>query len=92
LDRGSARTAGVPGPADQTMRTTMLPDHVQTFIDAEIAANQTDFSDLRAVILNGTLKPSPTPSHTPTARSKYLPGPPGASELASNTIRVVDHT
>jgi len=42
----------------------VLPDHVQAFIDAEIAANRTDFSDLRAVILNGTLKPSPTPSHT----------------------------
>jgi hypothetical protein len=26
----------------------MLPAHVQTFIDAEIAANQTNFRDLRA--------------------------------------------
>ncbi len=26
----------------------MLPDHVQAFIDAEMAANRTDFSDLRA--------------------------------------------
>ncbi len=45
----------------------MLPDHVQTFIDAEIAANQTDFRDLRAVILNRTLKPSPPDRATPTA-------------------------
>ncbi len=44
----------------------MLPDHVQAFIDAEIVANPTDFSDLRAVILNGTLKPSRHRA-TPTA-------------------------
>ena len=42
----------------------MLPASVQTFIDAEIAACPTDFSDLRAVFLNGTLKRSPEPSHT----------------------------
>lgn len=34
----------------------MLPESVQAFIDAEIAAATTDFSDLRAVFLNGTLK------------------------------------
>lgn len=42
----------------------MLPDQIQTFIDAEIEASTTDFSDLRVVILNGTLKPSPAQSHT----------------------------
>ena len=69
----------------------MLPDRVQAFIDAEIAANRTDFSDLRAVILNGTLKPSPTPSHTDgliEVSSRVLRGV-GARV---DTIRVVDHT
>ncbi len=42
----------------------LLPEPVQAFVDAEIAANETDFSDLRAVYLNGTLKPSPAPSNT----------------------------
>lgn len=42
----------------------MLPPSVQAFIDAEIAANTTGFSDLRAVFLNGTLKRSPERSHT----------------------------
>lgn len=42
----------------------MLPAPVQQFIDAEIAANRTDFTDLRAVIVNGTLKRSPEPTHT----------------------------
>ena len=42
----------------------MLPESVQAFIDAEIAATTTDYSDLRAVYLNGTLKRSPEFSHT----------------------------
>jgi multimeric flavodoxin WrbA len=42
----------------------MLPPPVQRFIDAEVTASPTDFSDLRVVVLNGTLKPSPEPSHT----------------------------
>ena len=42
----------------------MLPTSVQTFIDAEIAASTTDFSDLRAVFINGTLKRSPAISNT----------------------------
>ncbi len=46
------------------MVADMLPDSVQAFIDAEIASTATDFSDLRAVFLNGTLKRSPLPSHT----------------------------
>jgi len=69
----------------------VLPDHVQAFIDAEIAANQTDFRDLRAVILNETLKPSPAPSHTDgliEVSSRVLRGV-GARV---DTIRVVDRT
>jgi multimeric flavodoxin WrbA len=42
----------------------MLPAPVQAFIDAEVAASETDFTDLRAVYVNGTLKPSPEQSHT----------------------------
>jgi multimeric flavodoxin WrbA len=42
----------------------MLPQSVQAFIDAEIAANTVDYSDLRAVYVNGTLKRSPERSHT----------------------------
>src|SRR3954463_6084083 len=43
----------------QERTPSMLPTSVQAFIDAEIAANTTGFSDLRAVFLNGTLKRSP---------------------------------
>lgn len=42
----------------------MLPETVQAFIDAEIASTTTDYSDLRAVYLNGTLTRSPGRSHT----------------------------
>ncbi len=42
----------------------MLPAPVQAFIDAEIAASTTDYTDLRAVYLNGSLKRSPEVSHT----------------------------
>ena len=42
----------------------MLPDPVRRFIDAEISANRTDFGDVRAAILNGTLKRSRETSHT----------------------------
>ena len=69
----------------------MLPDHVQAFIDAEIAASTTDFSDLRAVYLNGTLKRSPSPSHTDgliDVSARVLRGV-GARV---DTIRLVDHT
>lgn len=68
----------------------MLPESVQKFIDAEIAANPTDFSDLRAVYLNGTLKPSPEPSHTDglLAVSKHVLEGVGARV---DVVRGVDH-
>ena len=68
----------------------MLPDHVQTFIDAEIAASTTDFSDLRAVFVNGTLKRTPAPSHTDglIAISRHILEAVGARV---DTIRAVDH-
>lgn len=42
----------------------MLPDSVQAFIDHEIASAPGDYSDLRTVMVNGTLKRSPVQSHT----------------------------
>ena len=42
----------------------MLSESVQGFIDAEIAGNTVDYSDLRAVFINGTIKRSPEISHT----------------------------
>lgn len=42
----------------------MLSDSVQHFIDHEIATAPGDYSDLRVLFLNGTLKRSPEPSHT----------------------------
>ncbi|MDQ4490959.1 NAD(P)H-dependent oxidoreductase [Sinomonas sp. ASV486] len=68
----------------------MLPESVQAFIDAEIAANTTDFSDLRAVYLNGTLKPSPETSHTDglIAVSRHVLEGVGAHV---DEIRTVDH-
>lgn len=69
----------------------MLPDSVQTFIDAEIATNTTDYSDLRAVFLNGTLKPTPQPSHTEglIAIGKHIFDSLG---VRTDLVRTVDHT
>lgn len=69
----------------------MLPSSVQQFIDHEIATNTTDFNDLRAVIVNGTLKPSPAASHTDglTAIAAHILSGVGAKV---DTIRTVDHT
>ena len=69
----------------------LLPEPVQAFVDAEIAANETDFSDLRAVYLNGTLKPSPAPSNTDglIEVSAHVLAGVGARV---DTIRIVDHT
>jgi multimeric flavodoxin WrbA len=41
-----------------------LPPSIQAFIDEQADAAPGDFSDLRAVIFNGTLKRSPERSHT----------------------------
>lgn len=68
----------------------MLPHNVQAFIDHEIAANTTDYSDLRAVFLNGTLKRSPEPSHTDSliAISRHILGGVG---VRVDTLRMIDH-
>jgi multimeric flavodoxin WrbA len=69
----------------------MLPESVQRFIDAEIDANQTDYSDLRAVFLNGTLKPSPQISHTEglIGISKHILD---RLSVRTDLVRTVDHT
>jgi multimeric flavodoxin WrbA len=41
-----------------------IPAAIQTFIDRQADAAPDDYSDLRAVVFNGTLKRSPEPSHT----------------------------
>jgi multimeric flavodoxin WrbA len=68
----------------------MLPTSVQAFIDAEIAANTTGFSDLRAVFLNGTLKRSPERSHTEGLIdiSRHVMAGVGARV---DVVRTVDH-
>ncbi|RYC05595.1 flavodoxin family protein [Nocardioides zhouii] len=68
----------------------MIPDSVATFIDAEVAAATTGYDDLRVVILNGTLKRSPAPSHTDgllEISRRVLEGV-GASV---DVVRLVDH-
>jgi len=42
----------------------VIPEPIQEFIHAQAARSPRDYSDLRAVFLNGTLKRSPEVSHT----------------------------
>lgn len=69
----------------------MLPESVQSFIDAEIAANTVDFSDLRCVVFNGTLQRSPVVSNTDALVdiSRHIMTSLG---VTVDTIRTVDHT
>ena len=69
----------------------MLPESVQRYVDAEIRDNPTDFSDLRAVVLNGTLKRSPEPSHTEglVSIATHIMRGVGAQV---DVVRTVDHT
>jgi multimeric flavodoxin WrbA len=69
----------------------VLPESVRSFIDAEIAANPIDFTDLRAVFINGTLKPSPQRSHTDglIAIGRHIASGVGARV---DVVRAVDHT
>ncbi len=77
-------------PQSVTPLPDALPAPVAQFIDAEIAASTTDFSDLRAVFLNGTLKRSPAPSHTDhlIGIARHILEGVGARV---DTIRTVDH-
>ncbi len=69
----------------------MLPESVQTFIDTEIAENEVDFSDLRAVVLNGTLKRSPETSQTEGLLSIAQHVLSGVG-VRTDVVRMVDHT
>jgi multimeric flavodoxin WrbA len=42
----------------------MIPEPIQRFIDIQVQRSQADYSDLKAVYLNGTLKRSPEVSQT----------------------------
>ena len=68
----------------------MLPDHVQRFIDDEVDAATTDYADLRAVFLNGTLKRSPETSHTEGLIdiSRHIMDRLG---VRTDVVRLVDH-
>jgi multimeric flavodoxin WrbA len=69
----------------------MLTESVQRFIDAEIARSSTDYSDLRAVYVNGTLKRSPEDSNTEAliAISRHIMDSLG---VQTDVVRTVDHT
>ena len=68
----------------------MHPEPVQAFIDAEIAATDVDYSDLRAVFLNGTLKRSPEVSNTEglIAIGRHILDALG---VRTDVLRTVDH-
>lgn len=68
----------------------MLPESVQSFIDAEIDANTDDFSGLRCVVFNGTLQRSPVVSSTDALVdiSRHIMTSLG---VGVDTIRTVDH-
>lgn len=69
----------------------MLPNSVQAFIDQEIADAPGDFSDLRALVFNGTLKRSPEQSHTDALIeiSTHIMRGVGAQV---DVVRPIDHT
>jgi len=67
-----------------------IPTPIQTFIDDQAANGPGDYSDLRAVIFNGTLKRSPEPSQT----DGLLAIATGIMERAGvrvDEVRTVDH-
>ena len=69
----------------------MLPANVQRYVDAEISANPTDFSDLKVLVLNGTLKRSPGPSHTDGLLSITRHILEGVG-VGVDAVRLVDHS
>jgi len=69
----------------------MLSEAIQGFIDHQVDANTIDYSDLRAVIFNGTLKPSPEESNT-EALASIATGIMSRLGVTVDTIRTVDHT
>src|SRR5689334_6794106 len=71
-------------------RGMAIPETIQSFIDAGVAAAPARYDDLRAVVFEGTLKRSPEPSHT----AGLLEIPLGIWErlgVRVDRVRTVDH-
>lgn len=68
-----------------------VPDSIRSFVKAQAASSEVDFSDLRAVFLNGTLKRSPEPSNTDglIGISASIMEELG---VTADVVRLVDHT
>ena len=69
----------------------MIPASIQRFIDGQVASANVDYSDLRAVFLNGTLKRSPEVSQTEGLLAISV-GIMSALGVKVDVVRTVDHT
>ncbi len=69
----------------------MIPANIQRFIDGQVASVTSDYSDLRAVFLNGTLKRSPEVSQTEGLMAISI-GIMSALGVQVEVVRTVDHT
>jgi multimeric flavodoxin WrbA len=67
-----------------------LPAPIQEFIDRQAAAAPTSYTDLRAVIFNGSLKRSPERSHTDGLLS-IVKGIFDTTGVSVHEVRTVDH-
>jgi multimeric flavodoxin WrbA len=68
----------------------MIPEPIQAFIDHQVGSTARDYSDLRVVVFNGTLKPSPTVSHTEGLLAIMLRILHGL-RVRTDVVRTVDH-
>jgi multimeric flavodoxin WrbA len=68
----------------------MIPESIQAFIDKQADEAPVDYSDLRAVFLNGTLKRSPQESHT-AGLIEISAGIMRRLGLGVDIVRMVDH-
>ena len=68
----------------------MIPQPIQRFIDQQAERSSTDYSDLRAVFLNGTLKRSPNVSNTDGLMAISI-GLLTALKVQVDVVRTVDH-
>ena len=68
----------------------MIPEPILRFIDDQVANTPRDYSDLRAVVFNGTLKRSPEVSHTEGLLAIPLRILHGLG-VEADVVRTVDH-
>lgn len=68
----------------------MIPESIQRYIDRQAERSPSDYSDLRAVFLNGTLKRSPEVSHTEGLMAISV-GLLRALGVQVDVVRTVDH-